>query len=80
MTEIPEIDCTKASLLQRIAELEALVRARDKKITELGHLLHRRAAKPSRFKTFLVSTWDRLPRDFQKTIEPFADFMDRVVK
>lgn len=68
----------------RIKELEAMIRARDKRITELGYLVHSGKMQidhhPSRFKSFLVNTWDALPRPVQRAIEPFADFVDRTVK
>jgi glycogen(starch) synthase len=35
---------------------------------------------PSRFKSRLVSIWDKLPKPVQKAIMPFADFIDRAIK
>lgn len=70
-----------ARLRERIAFLEQLLRARESKITELGNLIHPKVHKgPSGLKHRLVRLWDSLPRDVQRRIEPFADFIDRVVK
>ncbi len=66
----------------RIAELEGMLRARDRKITELGNLinLRRPSDQPSKFKGLLVQLWDGMPRKVQKKIEPLADFIDKIVK
>ena len=69
-----------AILRARVAELESMLRARERTITEMGYLLRGQELKPSRVKLYLVALWDRLPRRVQKNIEPFADFIDRVVK
>jgi hypothetical protein len=69
------------SLRTRIAYLEGMLRARDKKITELGSQIRGLGPpKPSWIKQWLVAFWERLPKGLQRRVEPFADFIDRVVK
>ncbi len=68
-----------------IDNLRLQVRARDAKITELGALVHEYRNRydlkgPSKLKGGLIWIWDQLPGSVQRRIEPFADFVDRVVK
>jgi hypothetical protein len=71
---------TREALQQRVAELEALVIARDNRITALGSLLSSRQRGVSRLKKSLISLWDALPVAIQRRVEPFADFIDRRIK
>ncbi len=68
-----------------IDNLRLQVRARDAKITELGAQVHEYRNRydlkgPSKLKGGLIWIWDQLPGGVQRRIEPFADFVDRVVK
>jgi hypothetical protein len=71
---------TGDDLLQRVKELEALIIARDDRITALGSLLNSRQRRVSHLKEWLVALWNTLPVGIQKRIEPLADFIDRNIR